>query len=184
MQEKNIVNVFILFTASLILSGAGSVAKEPSAFKLRSLSFSDFQTIPARFSFNMKPQCSGDNYSPSLSWIGAPPGTKSFSIIMHDPDGGNWIHWVQFNIPSNVNMLDEAKGGPDIGIKGTNSFGGMGYAGPCPPFDGKVHRYIFTLYALDSGLAIHSGTTRDYLQKAMKGHVIGQATLTGLKKGD
>jgi Raf kinase inhibitor-like YbhB/YbcL family protein len=155
-----------------------------TTFKLRSLSFDNFQAIPERYSYNMRPQCSGGNYSPALSWEGVPAGTKSLAVIMHDPDGGNWTHWVQFNIPSNINRLDEAKGGPAVGIKGSNSFGGTGYAGPCPPSDGITHRYIFTLYALDSAINLPSGATREHLEKAIKGHVLGKAVLTGLKKRD
>ena len=182
MNKKNIVNLFVLFMAVPFLSGAGAAIKELSTFKLRSLSFSSFQTIPARFSYYMKPQCSGDNYSPALSWTGAPEETSSFAVIMHDPDGGNWTHWVQFNIPSNATRLDEANGGPAVGIKGTNSFGGKGYAGPCPPSDGKTHRYIFTLFALDSKMDLPTGATREHLEKAMAGHILGRAVLTGTRK--
>jgi Raf kinase inhibitor-like YbhB/YbcL family protein len=197
MRKKNFIKPLVLFLALLILALAyandgtagvarnkGGTIKLETTFKLRSLSFDNFQAIPERYSYNMRPQCSGGNYSPALSWEGVPAGTKSLAVIMHDPDGGNWTHWVQFNIPPSVARLDEAKGGPAVGIKGSNSFGGTGYAGPCPPSDSITHRYVFILYALDSVINLPSGTTREHLEKAMEDHVLGKAMLTGLKKRD
>jgi len=197
MCKVNFTKTLVLFLALLIPAltyandgtaglarNKGGTIKLETTFKLRSLSFDNFQAMPERYSYNMRPQCSGGNYSPALSWEGVPAGTKSLAVIMHDPDGGNWTHWVQFNIPSNITRLDEAKGGPAVGIKGSNSFGGTGYAGPCPPSDGKTHRYIFTLYAFDSVINLPSGTTREHLEKAMEDHVLGKAVLTGLKKRD
>jgi Raf kinase inhibitor-like YbhB/YbcL family protein len=197
MIRNNILSLFVLCLAFLITwhtdAYCGQVSREPNKprtieekpdFSLSSLSFGNSQTIPEKYSYNMKPQCSGDNYSPTLVWKGVPAGTKSLAIIMHDPDGGDWTHWVQFNIPPGVMRLDEAKGGPDAGLKGANSFGGIGYAGPCPPRDGRTHRYILTLYALDSEINLQTGVSREYLQKAMSGHILGKAVLTGLKKRD
>lgn len=160
------------------------MTKTASLLRLSCLSFGNLQAIPERYSYRMRPQCSGDNYSPALSWTCVPAGTKSFAVIMQDPDGGDWTHWVQFNISPGVNRLDETKNGPAIGIKGSNSFGGIGYAGPCPPSDGRTHRYIFTLYALDSEINLETGASRVDLQKAMSGHVLGKAVLVGLKKRD
>jgi Raf kinase inhibitor-like YbhB/YbcL family protein len=192
MSRNNIINLFV-FSLLLLIAGYSDAYSKPNnpemkntapVFSLNSLSFGDSQIIPAKYSYNMKPQCSGDNFSPALNWTGVPAGTKSLAIIMHDPDGGDWTHWVQFNIPPGVNGLDEAKGGPATGVKGSNSFGGTGYAGPCPPSDGKTHRYIFTLYALDSEIKLQTGVSRGNLQKAISGHVLGRAVLVGLKKRD
>jgi Raf kinase inhibitor-like YbhB/YbcL family protein len=197
MRKVNIINLLVLFMALLIPALADAydwpanhvlnnpeVTKEEISLRLISLSFRNSHTIPERYCYNMKPQCSGNNYSPALSWTGAPLAIKSYAIIMHDPDGGNWTHWVQFNIPRSENRFDEAKNGPAVGIKGSNSFGRTGYAGPCPPADGKTHRYIFTLYALDTAINLPAGATREHLERAMADHVLGSAVLTGLKKRD
>ncbi len=197
MRKEKFMRPLVLFLALLIpvlayandgttgpAGNKGGTKKMENAFKLMSLSFGNLQAIPERYSYNMRPQCSGDNFSPALSWVGVPAGTKSLAVIMHDPDGGNWTHWVQFNIPSNADRLDEAKGGPAVGIKGSNSFGGTGYAGPCPPSDGRTHRYIFTLYALDADINLPVGTSRERLEKAMAGHILGRAVFTGIKKRD
>jgi Raf kinase inhibitor-like YbhB/YbcL family protein len=197
MRKEKFIKPLVLFLALLIpvlayagdgttgpAGNKGGTKKMENTFKLMILSFGNLQAIPERYSYNMRPQCSGDNFSPALSWVGVPAGTKSLAVIMHDPDGGNWTHWVQFNIPSNVNRLDEAKGGPAVGIKGSNSFGGTGYAGPCPPSDGKTHRYIFTLYALDADINLPAGASSERLEKAMAGHILGKAVFTGLKKRD
>jgi Raf kinase inhibitor-like YbhB/YbcL family protein len=101
--------------------------------------------------------CSGGNVSPELHWQNAPKETKSFAVIVYDPDaptGSGWWHWVIFNIPPNVNSLTRNAGKPDGGvapegsIQSITDFGQAGYGGPCPPPGDKPHRYIFTVYAL------------------------------------
>jgi Raf kinase inhibitor-like YbhB/YbcL family protein len=197
MSKNNIIRLLFLAIA-LMIPGLANADDKPAKhvlynpdgtkteplLRLSCLSFGNLQAIPERYSYNMKPQCSGGNYSPALSWNGVPAGTKSFAVIMKDPDGGDWTHWVQFNIPPDVKRLDEAKGGPATGIKGSNSFGSTGYAGPCPPSDGRTHRYIFTLYALDSEINLQTGVGSENLEKAMSGHILGKAVFAGLKKRD
>ncbi len=147
-------------------------------FTLASTAFKDGETIPLKYIYIMVGQCGGENYSPPLSWTGTPAGTQSFAMTMYDPDGGNWVHWVQFNIPGDKTDLPEAVGGPDIGIKGVNSFHKNHYGGPCPP--SGTHRYIFTLYALDTLLSLSEGATKVEVDAAMQGHILGQAQLTGV----
>jgi Raf kinase inhibitor-like YbhB/YbcL family protein len=149
-------------------------------FSLESAAFKEGETIPNKYAYVLSGQCKGENYSPPLSWVGAPAGTQSFALIMHDPDGGNWVHWVQFNIPNDQNNLPEAVGGPDTGIKGVNSFQKVGYGGPCPP--SGTHRYIFTLYALDSSLSLSEGATKAQVDAAMQGHILQQVQLMGTVK--
>lgn len=146
---------------------------------LTSSAFSEGGIIPDRYTYNLRGQCSGENYSPPLAWTGAPEGTQSFAILVTDPDGGNWVHWLQFNIPASASGLNEAVGGPDVGVKGVNDFGETGYGGPCPP--SGTHRYIFTLYALDTTSSLSEGTSRAQFESAIKGHVLGTAQLTGLR---
>lgn len=155
-------------------------AEDPAAmFTLTSHAFSNGGEIPDRYAYNLRGQCDGDNYSPPLSWTGAPEGTKSFAILVTDPDGRNWLHWLQFNIPADLTELREAVGGPDMGVKGVNDFGENGYGGPCPP--SGTHRYIFTLYALDTMLSLSKGASRAQFESAIRGHVLGTAQLIGLR---
>lgn len=146
---------------------------------LTSAAFSEGGTIPDSYTYNLRGQCTGGNFSPPLAWTGAPDGTQSFAILMSDPDGGNWLHWLQFNIPANASGLNEAIGGPDAGVKGMNDFGELGYGGPCPP--SGTHRYIFTLYALDTTLSLAEGASRGQFESAIKGHVVGTTQLIGLR---
>lgn len=101
--------------------------------------------------------CKGENISPQLSWSDAPAGTKSFAINLYDPDaptGSGWWQWVIFDIPATSNQLVENAGNIELNlapqgtIQSLNDYGGYGYGGPCPPVNGGIHEYIFTIYAL------------------------------------
>lgn len=105
-------------------------------------------------------------------------------MIMDDPDApaGTWVHWVLWNVPATAHSLPQ--GLPkrdqldDGSQQGKNDFKKIGYNGPCPP-GGKTHRYFFRFYALDAKLSLAAGATRDQLDAAMKGHVLGQAEYMG-----
>ena len=129
--------------------------------------------IPSEFT------CDGDNISPSLSWHGAPSSTKSFVLIMDDPDapGGVWDHWLLFNIPAALHELSaDLISLPDNSQIGMNSWGKTEYGGPCPP--DREHRYFFKLYALDTKLNL-SCPKKSQLEAAMEGHIIEKAVLIG-----
>jgi Raf kinase inhibitor-like YbhB/YbcL family protein len=122
--------------------------------------------------------------SPPLAWTGAPTGTAAFALTCIDPDGGNWVHWMIWDIPATATSLPEAipaTATTDFGAaQGTNDFGEPGYGGPCPP-PGKVHHYVFTLYALDApaaGLDPAAAKITD-LQSFLDAHTLGTAALTG-----
>ena len=148
--------------------------------EIKSLSFNQGDMIPARYT------CDGRNISPPLTWSGAPADAKSFALISDDPDApsGTWVHWVIFNIPAKVNSLPENVSREEevagLGKNGKNSFGRIGYDGPCPP--GGTHRYYFKLYALDSILKLKLTATKEGLLKAMKGHVLAEAQVMGRYK--
>lgn len=144
----------------------------------------DFQHdagIPARHT------CDGDNMSPSLSWSNAPPGTRSFALIIDDPDAPDpaaptvrWVHWVLYNIPPDASHL--AAGIRESALPpgteaGLNDWKNTRYGGPCPPI-GR-HRYVHTLYALDTALPDLHHPTRSHLERAMQGHVLEQTVLVG-----
>jgi Raf kinase inhibitor-like YbhB/YbcL family protein len=128
--------------------------------------------------------CDGKDLSPALSWTGAPPGTKSFALICDDPDApvGTWVHWVIYAIPPATTGLAEGVAKtetlPSGARQGLNDFRRAGYGGPCPP-RGSPHRYFFRLYALDIVPDLEPNATRAQLDKAMQGHIIGQARLMG-----
>ncbi len=146
-------------------------------FTISSEVFKDGGMIPRKYT------CDGLDVSPPLTWKGAPEGTKSFALIVDDPDApmGTWVHWVAFNIPSTVNSLKEGippdERLPDGTLQGKNDFRKIGYGGPCPP--SGTHRYFFKLYAVDKVLSISSGVSKDGLLSAMKGHVIGETRIIG-----
>jgi len=150
-------------------------------FSLRSPSFEPQGAIPAKHT------CQGDDASPALAWSDAPAGTKSFALIIDDPDAPDprapkttWVHWVIYNLPATASALAEGTTAatlPPGAQEGTNDFGNTGYGGPCPPI-GR-HRYFHKLYALDVVLADLRRPKKAELVRAMQGHVIGEAQLVG-----
>jgi Raf kinase inhibitor-like YbhB/YbcL family protein len=133
----------------------------------------------------MQYTCSGANVSPALSWNQPPPRTRSFALIVDDPDApaGNWVHWVVYNLPASARQLpehippgDAVAGG---GKQGLNDFPQNGYGGPCPP-PGNPHRYFFRLYALDTMLDLRAPTRRRDVDVAMKGHILAQGEWMGM----
>ena len=149
------------------------------ALKLMSSSFSPDGRIPEKYT------CEGDDISPPLSWSGAPPKTKSFVLIVDDPDAPDpddpkmtWVHWVLYNIPADATALPEGVGELPAGTcEGLNDWKRTGYGGPCPPI-GR-HRYFHKLYALDTVLPDLRRATKAGVEKAMKGHVLAHAELIG-----
>jgi Raf kinase inhibitor-like YbhB/YbcL family protein len=103
---------------------------------------------------------------------------KSFALIVDDPDApmGTWVHWVVWNIPAPATGIAEGKL-PEGAVSGRNSWRRNGWGGPSPP--SGTHRYFFKLYALDTVLELPHTTDAAGLERAMKGHVLGQATLMG-----
>ena len=146
--------------------------------ELKSQAFEEGGSIPSLYT------CDGKNISPPLTWSGVPAGTKGFALIADDPDAprGTWVHWVLWNLPATTKELKEAlpliPHLPSGALQGKNDSGDSGYGGPCPP--SGAHRYFFKLYALDGMLSLKTGTTKAQLEAAMKGHVLGHATLMGV----
>ncbi|MEI6187179.1 MAG: YbhB/YbcL family Raf kinase inhibitor-like protein [Alphaproteobacteria bacterium] len=146
-----------------------------ATFSLASKSFQANQMIPEKFT------CDGSDYSPALEWYGTPDKTKSFVLIMDDPDApiGMWDHWILFNIPSSVTHLNENLHILPHGTKmGNNSWNRGKYGGPCPP--DREHRYFFKLYALDCLLDLAEGATKQAIETAMEAHILASAELIGL----
>lgn len=141
-------------------------------FTLSSSDFPSAGIIPRAFT------CDDRNAPPRLEWMHPPQGTKSFTLIMDDPDAphGTFTHWVKFDIPADQRSL--RPGG--AGVDGKNDFQQDGYGGPCPPANHGEHRYYFRLYALDvEALELKPGAHRDAVLAAIEGHVLDQAELMG-----
>lgn len=143
---------------------------------ITSTAFGTNGMIPARFT------CDGKNISPELIFSNIPTDTQSLALTIEDPDvphsvraDGMWNHWVVWNIPPTTARIEEGVVPP--GIVGMNTGGKMAYGGPCPP--DREHRYIFTLYALDTMLSLPQGSTKEKLLEALAPHIIEKATLIG-----
>ena len=150
------------------------------AFTLRSAAFSNQGAIPAKYT------CEGADVSPPLAWSGPPAGTRSFALIVDDPDAPDpaapkrvWVHWVLYDLPAGARELAEGASGslPAGAREGTNDWKRAGYGGPCPPI-GR-HRYFHKLYALDVELGERGALGKAELEKAMAGHVLARAELVG-----
>ena len=180
---KQLYLVFLPFILFLIILSADA-GEERQAMKLTSPGFENQGEIPEKYT------CDGEDISPALAWSDVPEGTKSFALIVDDPDAPDpdnpkltWVHWVLYNIPATSASIPEGAVGKDLPentMDGLNDWKQTGYGGPCPPI-GK-HRYFHKLYALDVVLPDLNQPTKAALENAMKGHVIGQAELVGLYK--
>jgi Raf kinase inhibitor-like YbhB/YbcL family protein len=132
--------------------------------------------------------CHGGNVSPSLSWSHAPAGTRSFTVLMLDPDapGGSWWHWAVFDIPAGAAALREGAGDPARHLLPSgatqvrNDFGSPGYGGPCPP-PGPPHHYHVILYALRvAKLGLDGGASPAKVAALARGHAIAEAEIVAL----
>jgi Raf kinase inhibitor-like YbhB/YbcL family protein len=151
------------------------------SFMLSSSDFTHDGPIPKRFT------CQGADVSPELQWSGTPPNTRSFALIVDDPDAPDpaapkmvYVHWVLYNLPASLTVLGQAieeDALPHGTLQGLNDWKRTGYGGPCPPI-GR-HRYFFKLYALDTTLPDLKRPTKAQVEQAMAGHVLGQAVLMG-----
>jgi Raf kinase inhibitor-like YbhB/YbcL family protein len=158
------------------------VTKEATvSFTLASPAFAPRGAIPKRHT------CDGEDVSPPLAWTGAPAATKSFALVVDDPDAPDpaapkvvWVHWVLYDLPATCAILPAglaAKDLPPGTREGHNDWKQAGWRGPCPPI-GR-HRYFHKLYALDIVLPDLHRPTRAALERAMAGHVLAQTELVG-----
>ncbi len=157
--------------------------------KLTSSAFQDGQVLDTKFTED------GTDVSPPLAWSDIPDGTKSLALICDDPDAPSpsnpgpkpWVHWVLYNVAPNVDQLPEGVERSEKPVQvggacqGVNSWSkdNLGYRGPAPPAGSGVHRYVFTIYALDTALSLSPGATKDQLVEAMKGHILAEGRLIG-----
>lgn len=136
--------------------------------------------------------CTGDNLSPQLEWVGVPEGTGSFAVTMYDPKAptlSGWWHWLAFNIPVDTRELREGAGDPEgnLAPEGTiqsrTDFGTYGYGGPCPPEEDPAHPYVVTVYALDvDDLGLDKNASPARISFELERHAIQKASLVFYSK--
>ena len=185
---KDVVKTFLSCLAATVL-GLTLIADAGTAAMVLTLTSSAFENggqVPSQYS------CEGDDVSPPLAWDNVPDGTKSFALIVDDPDAPDpaapkivWVHWLVYNLPADARGLAAGaatSGLPRGAMSGLTDFKNSTYGGPCPPV-GR-HRYFHKLYALDTTLALKM-PTKPSLEAAMRGHVLAKAELIGTyQKGD
>lgn len=162
---------------------------EPAKLTVTSNAFKHGETMPQPTLFDGM-GVGGGNRSPHIAWSGAPASTKSYAIVLHDPDaptGTGFFHWILFNIPASVTQLPEGAGAKDsarvpVGAAhGHTDFGGTGYGGPAPPPGHGPHHYNFHVYALDvPKIDAGESSTAALVRFLMLGHVVGEGVLTGI----
>ena len=151
------------------------------AMTLTSTRFKHQAEIPSQHT------CEGNDSAPPLAWADVPPGTRSFALIVDDPDAPDpkapkmtYVHWVLYDIPASASGLPEGatrRELPNGTREGLNDWKRQGYGGPCPPI-GR-HRYFFKLYALDTVLPELTPPSKAVLEAAMDDHVLAKAELIG-----
>lgn len=180
------VSVALLLAA--MVAGNSATAGE---FKLTSAEFADGDYLANEQVFAGF-GCEGQNISPSLSWSGAPAGTKSLALNVYDPDaptGSGWWHWVVVNMPPTTTGLPKGAGAaggsslPQGAVQVRTDFGAPAYGGPCPPQGDHPHRYLFTVYALDlESLDVNENSSPALVGFFLNFHTLAKASLMGLYK--
>jgi Raf kinase inhibitor-like YbhB/YbcL family protein len=142
---------------------------------ITSTAFKHNENIPATYT------CDGSDHIPPLAFSEVPTNTKSFVLIVDDPDAParTFTHWLIYNIPSTTIQILENEV-PQNSLQGINDFGTTKYGGPCPRTG--IHRYFFKLYALDVLLNLPEGAKKQELEDAIEGHILESSKLIGLYK--
>lgn len=155
-----------------------NIVQEDPSMQIQTPAFNDQDKIPAKYT------CQGENISPEINWQDVPDGAESLVLLVDDPDApkGTWTHWILYNISPKVKQIVENAGSidklPKSSQVGLNSWNRQKYDGPCPPYG--IHRYYFTLYALDTKLDLDSSkVTSEVLKEAMSGHVLVAVQMMG-----
>jgi Raf kinase inhibitor-like YbhB/YbcL family protein len=186
MSVKRILGLAGGVALAVAVAGQNANAQSGGAFTITSKSFKDGERLPTKMAGNNKqnPNCVGENVSPQLSWANPPAGTKSYALLMFDPEGrppGGVSHWVAYGIPVSVTGFEEG----EVSKQTEKYVGGKSlmnlphYFGPCTP-PGAPHHYTFTLIATDlEPNALQPGLTRDELIKALEGHAKGATGIIG-----
>jgi Raf kinase inhibitor-like YbhB/YbcL family protein len=186
MSSRPDVLVALGVGAVLLVAQAALAAER---FAVTSPAYKDGDVWPSKFAGSdpkrTNPPCPGQNVSPPLTWTNAPAATKSFAIMMYDPDGSNGlgsVHWVAYNIPASKTSLaeGEASKSPQDWSGGKNNIGSDYYFGPCGPVGHSLHHYVITVIATDIEPGkLKPGLSRDELVTELKGHALAPASIVG-----
>ncbi|MHC1782771.1 MAG: YbhB/YbcL family Raf kinase inhibitor-like protein [Anaerolineaceae bacterium] len=189
--NNDFVNGACSLSGALLAAVAGILLISPAPLVIGETRMADIQISSSVFQngavIPQKYSCDGENLSPVLQWSGLPEGAKSLALIADDPDApiGTFTHWVVYNMTTDLTGIPEGtpKTGEVVGLgtQGSNSYGRVGYDGPCPP-RGQSHRYFFKLYALDLPTDLPAGLESAGLQRAMQGHILAQGQWMGTFK--
>jgi len=178
----------MLGSTVVMLTGASGIAHAAEPFTLTSTAFADGGAIPKKYAGHNPERpvpCGGENVSPPLTWSNAPANTKSFAVVMQDPDGGRGTgsnHWIAYDIPAARAGLreGEASAPPKDWVGGKNSVGWNYYFGPCGAAGDTPHHYVITLIATEvTPGALPPGLTREELLAALRGKALAPATIVG-----
>jgi Raf kinase inhibitor-like YbhB/YbcL family protein len=159
----------------IALAGCGGDDKPSEAapeakasMKLSSTAFEDGGTIPTRYTCSAKKEL-----SPPLSWSGVPDGARELTLLVEDPDAGNFVHWKLLGLPPAATGVEE---GPAHAPAGN---GAGDWTGPCPPEGDDPHRYVFSIYATGEQLGLDDDASIDEVHEALDEHAVASGTLTG-----
>ncbi len=169
------IPILVFFQVFLFSYAMGQSATKVEEWKISSPAFENGGKIPTKYT------CDGANVNPLLKIENTPANTKSLALVFDDIDAprGSYVHWIAWNIDPGLKEIKE-NSVPEGGVQGVNGFKKRNYGGPCPP--GRAHKYVFRIYALDTLLNLNPNGTKKDLEKAMEGHVISRAQLTGSYK--
>ena len=173
-----IVLVFASGLAGCKTGGQPSAAPgvELASLAVTSSAFSSQHSIPVDYT------CDGADKSPPLEWSAPPAGTRSFAILVEDPDAptGTFTHFVAYNLPADARGLGEGVDPTTVGgATANNDFNRLGYSGPCPP-KRELHHYNFRVFALNAPIDVKGEAKAGAVEDAMSGHVLAQGVLVGV----
>jgi len=166
-------------------------ADHPDLFRVTSPDFADNGALkPANLGTGSSPRgnwdCGGQNVSPALAWSQAPAGTKSYAVIMDDPDAASGIgnnHWIAYDIPASATTLarNAGDGKSTALVEGSNGRKLPIYSGPCPEPGAKPHHFLWLVFALDIAPgALKPGLSREQFMQQIQGHNLAEASLSSI----
>ena len=159
-------------------SGNGATASGPrltrSSVGLTSSAFLNGSSIPSRYT------CDGEDIAPPLTWTRVPARARSLALLVEDQNspGGAFLHWSVYDLPRGSSGTGTGQL-PRGSVEGRNSFGRVGYGGPCPPRGDPPHHYVFSVHALDDNPGLPTGASPAAVREALAAHAIATGVLTG-----
>ena len=157
----------------------GTTASGPrltrSTVGLTSSAFLNGSSIPSRYT------CDGEDIAPPLTWTRVPARARSLALLVDDQNapGGPFVHWSVYDLPRGSSGTGTGHL-PQGSVEGRNSFGRVGYGGPCPPPGDPPHHYVFSIHALDDKPGLPSGASPAAVREAVFTHAIAAGSLTGV----